>query len=115
MSPEFNTRLLTLDFQIYRTKIEVMIKRGLYAEVKGHLSAKEITLIAGPRQAGKTTLMFMIKEDLDKRGEKTVYFNLDIEADKQFFDSQASLIRKIDLELGKEKGYVFIDEIQRKG
>lgn len=92
-----------------------MIKRGLYAEVRGHLSAKEITLIAGPRQAGKTTLMFMIKEDLDKRGEKTVYFNLDIEADKQFFDSQASLIRKIDLELGKEKGYVFIDEIQRKG
>jgi len=40
--------------------------------------------------------------------------NLDIEQDKEFFSSQSKLIRKIELELGKQKGFVFIDEIQRK-
>ena len=91
-----------------------MIKRTISNDIKKHLTAKEITLIVGPRQAGKTTLMLMLKEDLHKKGEKTAFLNLDIEADKQFFNSQARLMKKIELEIGKGKGYVFIDEIQRK-
>ena len=39
--------------------------------------------------------------------------SLDNEIDKKFFSSQQALIKKIKLEIG-EKGYVFIDEIQRK-
>src|SRR3990167_4947969 len=91
-----------------------MIKRTVFNELKEHLKQKEMTLITGPRQAGKTTLMLMLKEFLDKGGEKTVFLNLDIESDKHFFDSQENLVRKIRLEIGKSKGYVFIDEIQRK-
>lgn len=91
-----------------------MIKRALFGELKKHLSQKEISFIVGPRQAGKTTLMLALKEDLEQRGKKTVFLNLDIEADKQFFVSQAGLIRKIELEIGKDGGTVFIDEIQRK-
>src|SRR3989338_6585445 len=91
-----------------------MIKRTVFNEIKEHLKQKEMTLITGPRQAGKTTLMLMLKEFLDKGGEKTVFLNLDIESDKHFFDSQENLVRKIRLEIGKSKGYVFIDEIQRK-
>ena len=91
-----------------------MIKRTLFKELKEHLSQKEIGLIVGPRQAGKTTLMLLLKDYLEQRGEKTVFLNLDIEADKRFVASQTSLIRKIELEIGKERGFVFIDEIQRK-
>lgn len=91
-----------------------IIKRDLFEEIKNHLSAKEISLIIGPRQVGKTTLMLLLKEYLEKKGEKTLFLNLDVEADKQYFISQEALIRKINLEFGKEKGYVFIDEIQRK-
>lgn len=91
-----------------------MIKRKLFAELKTHLLKKEISFIVGPRQAGKTTLMLLLKEYLEKRGEKTLFLNLDIEQDKEFFTSQVKLIRKIELELGKERGFVFIDEIQRK-
>lgn len=90
-----------------------MIKRELFKDLKEHLGKKEITFIVGPRQAGKTTLMLLLKEYLDKLGEKTVYLTLDIEADRQFFTSQESLIKKIKLAIGG-KGYVFIDEIQRK-
>ncbi|MDQ1355407.1 MAG: uncharacterized protein QG657_5717, partial [Acidobacteriota bacterium] len=91
-----------------------MIKRKLLALLREHVPETEITLITGPRQAGKTFLMNLLKKELDDRGEKTLFLNLDIESDKIFFSTQSRLIQKIELELGKQKGYVFIDEIQRK-
>lgn len=91
-----------------------MIKRKLFPELKAHLEKKEISFLIGPRQAGKTTLMLALQNYLTKKGEKSLFLNLDIESDKQFFLSQAKLIKKIELEIGKVKGFVFIDEIQRK-
>lgn len=91
-----------------------MIKRQIYSQLRSHLAAKEITLIVGPRQAGKTTLMLALKTEMEEKGKKTLFLNLDIEADKQFCDSQAQLLQKITLDIGGSSGYVFIDEIQRK-
>jgi len=58
--------------------------------------------------------MEMLREHLSDAGEKSIYLNLDVEWDRAHFDSQHALVRKIELELGKDRGYVFIDEIQRK-
>ena len=91
-----------------------MIKRKLFPALVEHLPQKEMSLIIGPRQAGKTTVMEMLKAHLDKRGERTLFLNLDIEWDRPHFETQAALIKKIELELGQQHGYVFIDEIQRK-
>jgi predicted AAA+ superfamily ATPase len=91
-----------------------MIKRKLFSELVDHLPQKEMSLIIGPRQAGKTTLMEMLKAHLDNRGERTLLLNLDIEWDRPHIESQAALLKKIELELGQQHGYVFIDEIQRK-
>ena len=91
-----------------------MIQRKLFEEIQQHLFQKEISLIVGPRQAGKTTLMLMLKEYLARSGENTLFLSLDFESDQPFFLSQRSLITKIELEIGKKRGYVFIDEIQRK-
>ncbi len=91
-----------------------MIKRKLFLELVDHLQHKEMSLIIGPRQAGKTTLMEMLKDHLDTGGERTLFLNLDIELDRPHFESQAALLNKIELELGQQRGYVFIDEIQRK-
>jgi len=71
-------------------------------------------LIIGPRQAGKTTLMNFLREHLDRQGEDTLFLNLDTEMDSQYFLSQQHLIDKIKLEFEDKRGYVFIDEIQRK-
>ncbi len=92
----------------------IMIKRLLLGEIKSHLSNKEFSLIIGPRQSGKTTLMLLLKDYLLKKGEKVVFLNLDVESDRIHFLSQERLISKIKLELGRNKGFIFIDEIQRK-
>jgi predicted AAA+ superfamily ATPase len=82
--------------------------------LKAHLGQKEISLIVGPRQAGKTTLMVLLKDHLESRGEKTIYLNFDIESDQKFFATQQDLVQKISMEIGNTGGYVFLDEIQRK-
>jgi len=92
----------------------MIIKRAILPKLKAHLSQKEISLIVGPRQAGKTTLMLALKKHLEEKGEKTIFFNLDVETDAEYFQTQAKLIQKIQLEVGKKKAFVFIDEIQRK-
>ena len=91
-----------------------MIKRAILGELKSHLENKEISLIVGPRQAGKTTLMNALKAHLEARGKGCLFLSLDFESDQPFFKSQEALLSKIRLELGSQGGYVFIDEIQRK-
>ncbi len=90
-----------------------MIKRRLLSELRNHLNSQEITMIVGPRQVGKTTLMKLLEEELKQRGEPTLFLNLDIEEDRRHLSSQSDLLAKIRLEVGS-RGYVFIDEIQRK-
>lgn len=89
------------------------IKRAILAELKSHLKAKEISLLVGPRQVGKTTLMRELAAHLDKNKQKYIFLNLDNEADEKFFEKQTELIKKIKFDI-RPGGYVFIDEIQRK-
>ncbi len=91
-----------------------MIHRKLEKEIEKHLKSREITLIVGPRQVGKTTLMKSLERILRDKGEKTLFLNLDIEEDRRHLISQRDLLNKIRLEIGEGKGFVFIDEIQRK-
>jgi len=94
--------------------MQLMIKRAILPDILAHLTKKEMSLIGGPRQSGKTTLMLLLKEHLEKAGEKCIYLNLDIEADKVHFQSQSALVNKIALDVGSKKAFIFLDEIQRK-
>ena len=92
----------------------MVIKRSLYPFLLAHLEKPEITIIAGPRQCGKTFLINLIIQHLQNNGQRTLLLNLDIEEHKKYITSQKELIDKINLEFGGKQGYVFIDEIQRK-
>src|SRR3989344_3460136 len=91
-----------------------MIKRLIFEDLKKHLQQKEMTLIAGPRQAGKSTLLLLLKKYLEDQREKTVLLNLDVEDDREFFVSQQALVAKIRREVGDQRAFVFFDEVQRK-
>lgn len=88
------------------------IKRDIRNEIEAHLSQKEITLITGARQVGKTTLLEEIGAQLRRENKHVLFLNLDIDSHRPYFKSQETLLQKINLELGEE-GYVFLDEIQR--
>lgn len=91
-----------------------MIKRNLLLQLRKHLPEKEMTILVGPRQTGKTYLMKLLQQELDSQGEKTLFLSLDIEDNASRFTSQTTLISYMRLQLGEKKAYVFIDEIQRK-
>lgn len=91
-----------------------MIKRGILQALEEHLSQPEMTVLIGPRQVGKTYLMEILKQRLEDQGEKTVFLSLDRNDHKQLFVSQNKLVSYLTIQLGNTRGYVFIDEIQRK-
>lgn len=90
------------------------IKRAILSDLKSHLNRKEITMLVGPRQCGKTTTMNLLKKDLEEKNNKVLFLNLDITEDKKYLATQEKLINKIKLEFGNDPGFVFIDEVQRK-
>ncbi len=92
----------------------MQIKRSIKTKILQHLNLPEITLIVGPRQVGKTTLISEISDELKEQGERTLTLNLDIQDDFVLLETQSKLIKRLELEFGTEKGYVFIDEVQRK-
>jgi len=93
------------------------IKRNLFDKVVNHLNKKEITLIIGPRQVGKTVLLKQIQEYLVKEkkiaSELIYYFNLDIISDRELFQDQSDFIEFIKQRSAKEKIFVFVDEAQK--
>ncbi len=89
------------------------IKRTLIAELRDHLRKPEITLLIGPRQAGKTTLLKDLAADLRAEGNSTLFYNLDIVRDWEHFTGQEQFINQLQAKTGNQRHYVFIDEIQR--
>jgi predicted AAA+ superfamily ATPase len=91
-----------------------MIIRKIEKTIRRYLERKEITVITGARQVGKTTTIKKIISDLIRKGSNVLFLNLDFEGDARSFRSQEVLLKKIKLEFGEKPGYVFVDEIQRK-
>jgi len=91
-----------------------MIKRNIKNRIVKSLDLREVSIVIGARQIGKTTILKEIIADLRSLGNKVLYFNLDIEDDSKHFSTQQQLLNKIELEVGQEKAYIFIDEIQQK-
>lgn len=95
-----------------------LVYRRIYPEIAGHLDAPEITLIIGPRQVGKTTLLFQLKKELLAKKnipqERVYYFNLDIVSDRTIFVTQTEFINFLKNRISPGNTvYVFIDEVQR--
>ena len=91
-----------------------MIQRQFSKLLMDSLKRKEVTIVIGARQVGKTTMVQDVLASISGKGEKVISFNLDIEEDAVFFSSQQTLLNKIQLEFGSEGGIVFVDEIHQK-
>lgn len=95
-----------------------LVQRDIFPKILNHLQEKEITVIIGPRQTGKTTLLLQLKEYLTKIQkvpiEKIKNFNLDLMSELTLFKDQSDFLRYLKDELKVHKSlYIFIDEAQR--
>ncbi|MBC8175021.1 MAG: ATP-binding protein [Candidatus Marinimicrobia bacterium] len=90
-----------------------MKQRFLIKELEKHSEEKEITLLFGARQVGKTTLLKQLKGKLSNRGFFTSFISLE---DKTILTSlnehPKNLFQFIPILPLETRHYVFIDEIQ---
>jgi len=84
------------------------INRQAEKILKNSLKSKKISIILGARQVGKTTLVKYVLRNKD-----SVYFNLDINVDKQRLVSVSSLDPEKAIQVLGNKKYIVIDEAQR--
>ena len=90
-----------------------MHKRFLYKKIEAHLSKKHISLIIGPRQVGKTTLMLQLHNELLRQSKKSFFINLEDKEIKNGFNLHPEQLFNYIPPIHKnDKYYIFIDEIQ---
>ena len=92
----------------------MFIERDILKKIVAHLNKDEITVITGPRQVGKTTILQRLMKKFEQQRINYFYLNYDIEEDRRHLATQRSLLNKIKLECGEKRAFIFIDEIQRK-
>ncbi len=91
------------------------IEREIFPAVLQDMESKDITVITGSRQVGKTTVLMDIVSHLLKKGvaaEAIFYFNLDDFNLHPYFENYTDFLQFIDSEYNGFS-YIFIDEIQR--
>lgn len=93
--------------------IKRFIERRIYKDLKRHLPKKEISLLIGPRQSGKTTLLKKLEEELKEKDEEVFYYNLDVVYDKEIVKNQKEFLRFLENSRKKKRAFVIIDEVQR--
>lgn len=89
-----------------------MIRRKKQLIIAKHFSKKEFTLLIGPRQIGKSTMLKQAYQDLIGKGKIAYFLNLDRKDILNDLNiNPENIFRICPLELNK-KIFVFIDEIQ---
>jgi len=91
----------------------VFIERQILRELRAHLPKKEITILIGPRQSGKTTLLKKIEEDLKNLNKLVFYYNLDVVSHKKILEDQTAFLRYLKNITSNKPCFIIIDEIQR--
>ena len=92
-------------------------KRESYDDLVKSLSKRRITVIAGTRRTGKTTLMKQLVDRLIENGAKRaniLYYSFDEEQPqiREIVDEYEKKIGK-ELAFSKKKYYLFLDEVQK--
>lgn len=85
------------------------LKRIIAPQIIGDVLRREIGVIIGPRQVGKTTLLRALRSHCRAQRIKCRYFDLELPHDAHYFSKSAQAILN---DLSKSKQVVLIDEFQ---
>ncbi|MEK7514053.1 MAG: ATP-binding protein [Patescibacteria group bacterium] len=90
----------------------MIFNRNILELARKYLYSEETLIFTGARQVGKTVILKTLKSDLEKKGEKTYFFNLEDPDYLKLLDESPKNLFKIVPFSNNIKTYVFIDEIQ---
>jgi len=88
--------------------------RKIYSFLKKESNNKNIVVLTGSRQTGKTILLHILEQDFKKQGQSTLFLDLDLIENLEHFISLESFLNYLKLN-GldfKKRHYLFIDEFQ---
>ena len=90
----------------------MIYNRNILKSARKYLYSEEALIFTGARQVGKTVILKTLKSDLEKKGEKTYFFNLEDPDYLKLLNESPKNLFKI-VSIAKDiKTYIFIDEIQ---
>lgn len=90
-----------------------MKKRLLFGQLRNHLEKKQISLIIGARQTGKTTLMLQLKELVDHENKPNFFISLEDPKFLNLLNQHPDYLFQVLPPLnGNKRTIIFIDEIQ---
>jgi predicted AAA+ superfamily ATPase len=88
-----------------------LLSRTILPSILDNLPFKEFIIITGPRQCGKTSLLRLIEENLQLKGEPTFYLTLEDPVILKRLNEHPENLFSV-LPQKSQKMYVLIDEIQ---
>ena len=93
---------------------DIFFPRKLYPSLKREVKNRNIVVITGSRQVGKTTLLRKLEEDFKQEGRSTIFLDLDLVENLEYFERLESFLNFLRLNgLDPDKKcIVFIDEFQ---
>ncbi len=83
--------------------------REIDKKIEPYLQKKEILLIKGPRQTGKTTLLKKLQTKLKEKGKNTKFITFEKKADLKLFEKDIEIFKKLYVD---KYDAVFLDEFQ---
>ncbi len=89
----------------------MLYQRDVLSKIKKVIDREEFIILMGARQVGKTSLLILLKEFLDKNKKDSYYFNLENREYLKLLNKHPYNIFEL-LPKSKTKQFVFIDEIQ---
>lgn len=94
---------------------EKIYKRKIINEILKYLYEKEVIILYGARQVGKTFILYWLKNFLEAKKEQVYYLDLEERKYLEILNQGPGVLKKLLQEEGfnlKEKIFVLIDEIQ---
>lgn len=89
----------------------ILFPRDILTEIKKVLFSEEFIILTGARQTGKTSVLIMLKNFLEEKGERCLYLNLE-NPDYLTACNQHPFNLFEYIPLSKTRQFIFIDEIQ---
>ena len=90
-----------------------MIKREQYlAQIRPFYESDLIKIITGIRRCGKSIILNQVREELEAQHKKCLFLDFELRPVQSKIPDADALISYVTEHLGKEKLYVFLDEVQ---